>query len=142
MLFSYGKQQSASPGPCSAQLACQRHHHLFQKGQPKRRPPWKNRKSLSRKKNTYPYVEIHGDYRWLWGRGQFRADSRPMPDKVRRHDERIYLATRRLRLFPFVHFDEQTYCARSSKTCATIKRLTPTITYTSAGSTCSTNRTG
>ena len=38
------------------------------------------------KKNTYPYVEIHGDYRWLWGRGQFRADSRPMPDKVRRHD--------------------------------------------------------
>ena len=60
------------------------------------------------KKNTYPYVEIHGDYRWLWGRGQFRADSRPMPDKVRRHDERIYLATRRLRLFPFVHFDEQT----------------------------------
>lgn len=60
------------------------------------------------KKNTYPYVEIHGDYRWLWGRGQFRADSRPIPDKVRRHDERIYLATRRLRLFPFVHFDEQT----------------------------------
>lgn len=58
------------------------------------------------KKNTYPYVEIHGDYRWLWGRGQFRADSRPIPDKVRRHDERIYLATRRLRLFPFVHFDE------------------------------------
>lgn len=60
------------------------------------------------KKNTYPYVEIHSDYRWLWGRGQFRADSRPMPDKVRRHDERIYLATRRLRLFPFVHFDERT----------------------------------
>ena len=29
-------------------------------------------------------------------------------DRVRRHDERVYLATRRLRLFPFVHFDEQT----------------------------------
>lgn len=59
-------------------------------------------------KNTYPYVDIHGDYRWLWGRGQFRADSRTAPDKVRRHDERIYLTTRRLRLFPFVHFDERT----------------------------------
>lgn len=59
-------------------------------------------------KNTYPYVDIHGDYRWLWGRGQFRADSRTAPDKVRRHDERIYLTTRRLRLFPFIHFNEKT----------------------------------
>ena len=59
-------------------------------------------------KSTYPYIEIHGDYRWLWGRGQFRADSLPAPNKVRRHDERVYLATRRLRLFPFVHFDERT----------------------------------
>ena len=59
-------------------------------------------------KSTYPYIEIHGDYRWLWGRGQFRTDSLPAPNKVRRHDERVYLATRRLRLFPFVHFDERT----------------------------------
>ena len=59
-------------------------------------------------KSTYPYLEIHGDYRWLWGRGQFRADSRSAPDKVRRHDERLYMATRRLRLFPFLHFSETT----------------------------------
>lgn len=59
-------------------------------------------------KSTYPYIEIHGDYRWLWGQGQFRTDSLPAPNKVRRHDERVYLATRRLRLFPFVHFDERT----------------------------------
>ena len=59
-------------------------------------------------KNTYPYVDIHGDYRWLWARGQFRADSRTAPDKVRRHDERIYLTTRRLRLFPFIHLNEKT----------------------------------
>lgn len=59
-------------------------------------------------KGTCPYVELHGDYRWLWGRGQFRAESQPVPGQVRRHDERVYLATRRLRLFPFVHFNEKT----------------------------------
>ena len=70
--------------------------------------PLEEREIPVTEKSTYPYIEIHGDYRWLWGRGQFRADSLPAPNKVRRHDERVYLATRRLRLFPFVHFDEQT----------------------------------
>ena len=26
-------------------------------------------------KSTYPYVEVHGDYRWLWGKGRFSAYS-------------------------------------------------------------------
>lgn len=94
-------------------------------------------------KSTYPYIEIHGDYRWLWGRGQFRADSLPAPNKVRRHDERVYLATRAAcASSPSSTLTKGRRCARSSKTCATIKSLTPTITYISAASTYSTNKTG
>lgn len=58
-------------------------------------------------KSTYPYVEVHGDYRWLWGKGRFSAYSEH-PGKGRRHDETVYLATRRLRIFPFVHLNEYT----------------------------------
>lgn len=59
-------------------------------------------------KNTYPYVEVHGDYRWLWGKGRFSAYSEQLGKGRRRHDEAVYLATRRQRIFPFIHLNEHT----------------------------------
>lgn len=59
-------------------------------------------------KNTYPYVEVHGDYRWLWGKGRFSAHTVQPGKNPRRHDETVYLATRRLRIFPFIHLNEYT----------------------------------
>ena len=59
-------------------------------------------------KNTYPYVEVHGDYRWLWGKGRFSAHTAQPGRESRRHDETIYMATRRLRIFPFIYVNEHT----------------------------------
>lgn len=70
--------------------------------------PLEDEEILRTQKNTYPYVEMHGDYRWLWGKGRFSAHTAQSGKESRRHDETIYMATRRLRIFPFIHLNEHT----------------------------------
>lgn len=65
-----------------------------------------------------PLLELHGDYRWLYGEGRFRADvqSTAPVDAARlltrgektfsRHDQKVWMETRRLRLFPTLHITD------------------------------------
>ena len=45
-----------------------------------------------------PVLEIHGDYRWLFGKGRFSGNY-----MTQRQDAHRYLAQRRLRVFPTLH---------------------------------------
>ncbi|WP_440330276.1 hypothetical protein, partial [Mitsuokella multacida] len=51
----------------------------------------------------YPQLTLHGDYRFLYGKGRFHAS---LPDRrtgtLRRTDQAVFRAERRLRLFPFI----------------------------------------
>lgn len=60
-------------------------------------------------KNKYPYLEVHGDYRWLWGEGKFSGQTKnPFSGSRQRQNGKVILNTRRLRLFPFYHLNPQT----------------------------------
>ena len=57
-----------------------------------------------------PWVEIHGDYRYLYGKGRFAARTPANLKKSRwpRTDQDVFLLQRRLRLFPVVHTSQDT----------------------------------
>lgn len=54
-------------------------------------------------RHSYPRLTLHGDYRFLYGKGRFHAS---VPDMrtgtLRRTDQAVFRAERRLRLFPFI----------------------------------------
>ncbi|WP_270528857.1 hypothetical protein [Mitsuokella jalaludinii] len=54
-------------------------------------------------RHSYPRLTLHGDYRFLYGKGRFHAS---LPDRrtgtLRRTDQAVFRAERRLRLFPFI----------------------------------------
>lgn len=54
-------------------------------------------------RHSYPQLTLHGDYRFLYGKGRFHAS---LPDRrtgtLRRTDQAVFRAERRLRLFPFI----------------------------------------
>ena len=57
----------------------------------------------------YPRLTLHGDYRFLYGKGRFNAET---PDwrtgKSPRIDQSVFRAERRLRLFPFIETSKET----------------------------------
>ena len=54
-------------------------------------------------RHSYPQLTLHGDYRFLYGKGRFHAS---LPDRrtgtLRHTDQAVFRAERRLRLFPFI----------------------------------------
>lgn len=54
-------------------------------------------------RHSYPRLTLHGDYRFLYGKGRFHAS---LPDRrtgtLRRTDQAVFRAEHRLRLFPFI----------------------------------------
>lgn len=60
-------------------------------------------------RNT-PWLELHGDYRYLYGKGRFAARTPANLKKSRwpRTDQDVFLLQRRLRLFPVVHTSQDT----------------------------------
>ena len=105
-------------------------------------PPWKNRKSLSRKKTRIPMSRSTATTAGSGG----EDSSAPTAGRCRIRSAAMMNGSTWRRdacaSSPSSTLTNGRRCARSSKTCATIKSLTPTITYISAGSTCSTNKTG
>lgn len=60
-------------------------------------------------RHSYPRLTLHGDYRFLYGKGRFHAS---VPDMqtgtLRRTDQAVFRAERRLRLFPFIETSANT----------------------------------
>lgn len=61
-------------------------------------------------KRKAPWLELHGDYRYLYGKGRFAARIPANLKKSRwpRTDQDVFLLQRRLRLFPVVHTSQET----------------------------------
>lgn len=61
-------------------------------------------------KRKTPWLELHGDYRYLYGKGRFAARTPANLKKSRwpRTDQDVFLLQRRLRLFPVVHTSQET----------------------------------
>ena len=60
-------------------------------------------------RHSYPQLTLHGDYRFLYGKGRFHAS---VPDMrtgtLRRTDQAVFRAERRLRLFPVIETSANT----------------------------------
>lgn len=87
-------------------------------------------------RHSYPRLTLHGDYRFLYGKGRFHAS---VPDMrtgtLRRTDQAIFRAERRLRLFPFIETSANTSIRtmledkRDSKDASRNKHLTLSRLY-------------
>lgn len=53
-------------------------------------------------RHSYPRLTLHGDYRFLYGKGRFYASVPDRNGTLRRTDQAVFRAERRLRLFPFI----------------------------------------
>lgn len=87
-------------------------------------------------RHSYPRLTLHGDYRFLYGKGRFHAS---VPDMrtgtLRRTDQAVFRAERRLRLFPFIETSANTSIRtmledkRDSKDASRNKHLTLSRLY-------------
>ena len=59
-------------------------------------------------RHFYPRLTLHGDYRFLYGKGRFYASVPDRNGTLRRTDQAVFRAERRLRLFPFVETSANT----------------------------------
>lgn len=66
--------------------------------------PGKSELELVPERSRHPYLELHGDLRWLYGKGRFSGRG----PTGRRQDQSISMAQRRLRLFPTLHTSPDT----------------------------------
>ena len=71
--------------------------------------PFQEEPPLTPEKNRHPYLEIHGDYRWLYGKGRFSAHTPDLQqNRWTRREEKAYRSQRRLRLFSTLHTSADT----------------------------------
>lgn len=57
----------------------------------------------------YPRLTLHGDYRFLYGKGRFNAETPNLrTGQTTRVDQSVFRAEHRLRLFPFVETSQET----------------------------------